>query len=433
MRLRKVTSALVVASALSAASFTQVSAWAEDVSVNLDALGPEPAKKPTKPSKPMAPDAVKSDIVPDPVPMRIAPKKPLAQPKLTAKPAEFETAPVTPVAVAKPEQSGEIDFIGRTKNAQGVDKAPKPSPASIAEPTKPKTATTPVMATPIPDETPPPAAPPAAAVVTAPVQTAPTPSPMKVSPPKPKQPPAKVVVNSGGLDTDPQSDGKPKGTPLTAIQPDGALFVPQNTDALPQPVAVPQSALPDAVDGGEEPAPSPLTLPPAMPDAPVQSSPPVVPAAPVRPSAAVQPSAKTAPPSTQTIAAATKPQAPAPTRDRASVLSGHATAVELKFDQGQDVLTAEAQSALDQIAEPLKSTGLRVQLAAYSGAPGNNSSDARRLSLKRALAVRDYLGSRGIPKLSVNIAAFGGAVQGETDRVDLMVRSDQASRLNAPQ
>jgi hypothetical protein len=49
------------------------------------------------------------------------------------------------------------------------------------------------------------------------------------------------------------------------------------------------------------------------------------------------------------------------------------------------------------------------------------------------LAVRDYLSARGVPKLTVNIAAFGGAAQGRTDRVDLMVRTDQLGKLSGVQ
>lgn len=391
-------------------------AWAEDVTINLDALGPDAAKKQTA----NTPAPVKSEIVPDSAPTE------------TQKPPAAKPIPATPKPQAqKLAPSGEIDFISRTKQTQG---SPAPKPYA------------PVLPAPVSDE--------------------PKPAPQRAAAPAPKQPaakkkevPASVVVNSGGLEGA-AADSKLQGTPLTSIQPDGVLYVPKNVEALPQPVSVPSAPL------SEESESKPLTLPPALPDAPVTSGmtpPPPVAPAPPRPSAMTlprpapvtppqtQPSPASNPPqpsatlpavdapsqplSTQAVAAVAPATAakPAVPPARASVLAGQATAMQVKFEPGLEILTSETLAALDQIAEPLKAGALRVQLAAYSGPPGNNSSDTRRLSLKRALAVRDYLDSRGVPKLTVNIAAFGGAVEGDTDRVDIMVRTDQVGRLSTPQ
>ena len=405
----------------------QGAAWAEDVTVNLDALEPAPAKKPAKPAvaKP-----VTSEIVPDPAPMAIDAPKPKPE-KVPPKPA------LKPVAAPSSAANGEIDFIGKTKRAQGLnadDAAVPPAP-----PTAPKPKPAPVMAAPVPDELP--AAPKPAAIA-------------KPAAPKKKPAPATVVVDDGALEGD--AGAKLTGTPLTSLTPDGVLYVPKNTDNLPQPVAVP-----DAAASGEPDAKA-LTLPPSLPDAPLTA-----PAAPMAPAAApvapqpsamalqpakpkpVKPPAPSAsapppaaielpqaePPTTQAVAAVSvaPPVQPVPPQARSSVLTGQATALELTFDPLQTELTADAQAKLDQIAEPLKAGQLRVQLAAYSGEPGNSSSDARRLSLKRALAVRDYLSTLGVPKLTVNIAAFGGASQGRTDRVDLMVRTDQLGKLSGVQ
>jgi outer membrane protein OmpA-like peptidoglycan-associated protein len=72
----------------------------------------------------------------------------------------------------------------------------------------------------------------------------------------------------------------------------------------------------------------------------------------------------------------------------------------------------------------LESGASRVQLEAYGGAPGDKSSDARRLSLKRALAVRQLLIDNGVPSNRIDVRAMGGADdKGPTDRVDVFLRA----------
>ena len=72
----------------------------------------------------------------------------------------------------------------------------------------------------------------------------------------------------------------------------------------------------------------------------------------------------------------------------------------------------------------LESGASRVQLEAYGGAPGDKSSDARRLSLKRALAVRQLLIDNGVPSNRIDVRAMGGADdKGPADRVDVFVRA----------
>lgn len=76
------------------------------------------------------------------------------------------------------------------------------------------------------------------------------------------------------------------------------------------------------------------------------------------------------------------------------------------------------------LATALESGASRVQLEAYGGAPGDKSSDARRLSLKRALAVRQLLIDNGVPSNRIDVRAMGGIDdKGPTDRVDVFVRS----------
>ena len=63
---------------------------------------------------------------------------------------------------------------------------------------------------------------------------------------------------------------------------------------------------------------------------------------------------------------------------------------------------------------------------AYGGAPGDKSSDARRISLKRALAVREALIVDGVPADRIDVRALGGVSaddSGATDRVDIFVKA----------
>ena len=66
----------------------------------------------------------------------------------------------------------------------------------------------------------------------------------------------------------------------------------------------------------------------------------------------------------------------------------------------------------------------RVELEAYGGPKGDKSSDARRLSLRRALAVRQLLIDNGVPAERIDVKALGGADDsGTPDRVDVYVKA----------
>lgn len=66
----------------------------------------------------------------------------------------------------------------------------------------------------------------------------------------------------------------------------------------------------------------------------------------------------------------------------------------------------------------------KIQLQAYAGAPGDKSSDARRLALRRALAVRQLLIDDGVPSSRIDVRAMGGITDnGQPDRVDVFVRA----------
>jgi outer membrane protein OmpA-like peptidoglycan-associated protein len=66
----------------------------------------------------------------------------------------------------------------------------------------------------------------------------------------------------------------------------------------------------------------------------------------------------------------------------------------------------------------------RVELQAFGGAKGDKGSDARRLSLKRALAIRQVLIDDGVSPDRIDVRAMGGADDsGPADRVDVYVKA----------
>lgn len=92
--------------------------------------------------------------------------------------------------------------------------------------------------------------------------------------------------------------------------------------------------------------------------------------------------------------------------------------------------TKPMESALDQIKflagdlnAAMTRPASRIELRAYGGARGDKGSDARRLALKRALAVRQILIDDGVDAGRIDVRAMGGAESGPADRVDIYVRA----------
>jgi len=66
----------------------------------------------------------------------------------------------------------------------------------------------------------------------------------------------------------------------------------------------------------------------------------------------------------------------------------------------------------------------RIQIQAFGGRRGDKGSDARRLSLKRALAIRQVLIADGVAAERINVRAMGGADDsGPADRVDVYIKA----------
>ena len=190
------------------------------------------------------------------------------------------------------------------------------------------------------------------------------------------------------------------------------------------------------------PTPPPAPAPPAdassefspfrPPPAGVTSAPAAPP--PPRPQIAAAPAPKPAPPRTPAPARQVARAEPPPARITAPpaaaepVLSGLTKRSMILFaPESPD----PAKSALGQIkflagelTAAMTGASSRIQLQANGGEPGDKSSDARRLSLKRALAIRQVLIDDGVPADRIDVHAEGGVDDsGPADRVDVYIKA----------
>ncbi len=92
------------------------------------------------------------------------------------------------------------------------------------------------------------------------------------------------------------------------------------------------------------------------------------------------------------------------------------------FPADDSHIDAAAESELLRLAGYLNHNhAQRVVLYAHAGGGGRGSSDARRLSLSRALAVRTFLVDRGVPADRIQLRPLGrGSDDGPPDRVDIL-------------
>jgi outer membrane protein OmpA-like peptidoglycan-associated protein len=165
------------------------------------------------------------------------------------------------------------------------------------------------------------------------------------------------------------------------------------------------------------PATAPTPPPPApraeAKPAPVKPAP--VKPAPARPAPATQ-LAKVEPP---TPAATPAPETLFPGMTKRSMISF----LPDQTDPAQSALGAIKYLATDLNGAMTKASS-RIQLIAYGGTRGDKGSDARRLSLKRALAIRQVLIDDGVPAERIDVRAMGGVDDsGPTDRVDVYIKA----------
>ena len=210
---------------------------------------------------------------------------------------------------------------------------------------------------------------PLASAPTAMASAAPLPAaPPAVSPPVVSQPPAAAAP-------------APVAPPLP----------PPRVAAAPPPAAPPVAAPPPRVAAAPQPVAPPVAAPPP---APAAAPPPPPPQTAARPPSAALPAA-------------------------APVGAGP----RLVFGAGSSELPAGADSTLKDMAQRLNADeALRLQVVAYADGTPEQASQARRLSLSRALTVRSYLISQGVRSTRIDVRALGTrATDGPPDRVDLLI------------
>jgi outer membrane protein OmpA-like peptidoglycan-associated protein len=230
---------------------------------------------------------------------------------------------------------------------------------------------------------------------------------------------------------------KPKPPPQVAEAPP-----PEETpSAQPAPSEEPGSSSSPSALGAEDyvspfgPAPEPAPAPKPPPKKVAEKPKP-------KPQPAPPPKAEPAPASHETIpfslsgqddyGAPAKPQqqaaaAPPPSQTKPASGLSNVRNIHINFPPGTAEPSADVAAALQSLAgdltNELQAKSGRLLLQAFAGTPGDKSSEARRLSLKRALAVRQLLIDSGVPSDKIDVRAMGGITDGgKPDRVDVMLR-----------
>lgn len=89
-----------------------------------------------------------------------------------------------------------------------------------------------------------------------------------------------------------------------------------------------------------------------------------------------------------------------------------------------DAAISKVHALAKSLNASLTDADTRVELLAYGGPRGEKSSSTRRLSLKRAVIIRQILIDDGIPSERIDVRAMGGVDDnGPTDRVDIFLKS----------
>ena len=179
------------------------------------------------------------------------------------------------------------------------------------------------------------------------------------------------------------------GAPTTRA----AAVAPAPQPSAPLPITVAAPAAPPPAAAPAAPPPLPVVVAPAPPPAPA-AAPAPAPAAPPRAVASV------APPPPEPVTAP-----PAPAAVMASVV----------FIPQSAEISAASRVELDRVAQNIK--GVRgIELRAY--ASGSDPTEARKVALARALAVRSYLIDQNV-KTRIEVGAFA-STNGGSERVDVL-------------
>ncbi|MFI4986922.1 MAG: OmpA family protein [Alphaproteobacteria bacterium] len=391
----------------------------------LDRLGPPPKAARVHLSNPQA-DAATGPVVLTPPGEKIG-EKPGQKPeqKTVKRKRSDEESPKAQAELAEPRAPTRV--IPKPPPAMAETPAPQPAPAAppsrsaAAAPAAPQTPLAPDSrtSTSTPAQT---------------VQTNPRPLPLPESSPPPATTPSKSAAAS------PARAAPAAPPPAKAAEPPPATTASKTTAAAPAQVA--QAAPPPATASSGSKTASPAQAASPASAAAEPPTPPPLPASKVaagkppqlaeRSATPAAPPAAAPAPAPRAASAESKPAASAPATQLAAkpptipnAAGGSlGKALSVNFAGGGIDLTDQAKGELNKVVATLKkSDDLRVQLIAYAAGSEAEASQARRLSLSRALAVRGYLFDQGVGASRMDVRALGNKLEdnGPADRVDLVV------------
>jgi len=206
--------------------------------------------------------------------------------------------------------------------------------------------------------------------------------------------------------------------PATATPVPAPVRAPATRTAAPAPQGVAPNPMPPVEQATQNVQP-PQPVTPQAPAAATAALAPLVPPIPPTPSAAPV-SPVTAPTATSTAAETVQE----PPVQVASLPAPQSASHRLNFDGNTADILGGARDELELIAIELMRHDDRIEIQAFAGAAGDVSSDARRLSLKRALNVRKFLVERGVLQSRIDVRALGGTRDsGPANRVDILLSS----------
>jgi outer membrane protein OmpA-like peptidoglycan-associated protein len=142
------------------------------------------------------------------------------------------------------------------------------------------------------------------------------------------------------------------------------------------------------------------------------------------------------PPSTETregsSARAKKPTRVATLESGIPRGAGAEPALTLSFAPGSAALSQQSRETLERFANAFAARSGRLEITSYANSGDGTASAARRLSLKRALAVREVLLAQGVEPTRMDVRALGGShgVTGDPNRLELAIEG-QPSDLAA--
>lgn len=229
----------------------------------------------------------------------------------------------------------------------------------------------------------------------------------------PKAPPPPPIVAAPKPPTAPQSARvAPKAPP-----PPPKPVVPKAPARVAPPPPKPAPQIPKATVPRPAAVPPPPVVARATPPKPVVPRAPAVPPKPAIPTVrkpSVPPPPKAAPAAAPTQVSSVPP----PTSTTAD------GTIRVGFNEDSSDLPTTATGVLDQLVAKMSSdSGIRVQLHGYANGSSASPSQARRLSLFRALSVRTYLMKKGIRSTRIDVRALGKKEDGAAaNRVDVVIQ-----------